>query len=164
LERPDVIKGSTRKIKTGCGNLYVTINANEKGELYEAFVRLGKTGGCAASQSEAMGRLLTMLLRLKAPLDEIVKQMRGIACHQPYGLGQSKVSSCADALGKALQLHHRKEGHKTHEMKADPGEPPVSTLPVGERDRPTQGACPDCGGPIRMEEGCKKCVCGWTEC
>src|SRR4030042_1762900 len=99
--RPEVVRGSTRRIRTGCGNLYATINLDEEGNPYEMFTRVGKAGGCAASQLEAMGRLITLLLRGKTPLDILIKQLRGISCHQPFGHGESKVASCADAVGKA---------------------------------------------------------------
>ena len=107
--RPEIVRGSTRRIKTGCGNLYVILNVDEGGNLYEAFTRIGKAGGCAASQSEAMGRLITLLLRAKTPIDELIKQLRGISCHQPFGHGDNKVASCADAMAKALSLHVKLE-------------------------------------------------------
>jgi hypothetical protein len=56
--RPETLTGFTKKIKTGCGNLYVTINEDEQGAIFELFARLGKVGGCTASQSEAIGRLV----------------------------------------------------------------------------------------------------------
>lgn len=176
--RPEVVKGSTRRIKTGCGNLYVTINIDEEGSPYEVFARIGKVGGCAATQSEAMGRLLTLLLRAKTPIDMLVKQLRGISCHQPFGHGESKVSSCADAVGKALYLYSRKEAKITEqpseerkEVKSDAVEPPVEKISaIAENLRKSegtlaQGACPDCGSSVQNQEGCKVCSsCGWSEC
>ena len=175
--RPEVVRGSTRRIKTGCGNLYVTINIDEEGSPYEVFARIGKVGGCAATQSEAMGRLLTLLLRAKTPIDMLVKQLRGISCHQPFGHGESKVSSCADAVGKALYLYSRKEAKITEQpseegrgVKSDEIAEPVDKIKViaenvrkGE-EALAQGACPECGSSVQFEEGCKKCLCGWTEC
>ena len=176
--RPEVVKGSTRRIKTGCGNLYVTINIDEEGSPYEVFARIGKVGGCAATQSEAMGRLLTLLLRAKTPIDMLVKQLRGISCHQPFGHGESKVSSCADAVGKALYLYSRKEAKITEQLseegrgvKSDAVEPPVEKISaIAENLRKSegplaQGACPDCGSSVQNQEGCKVCSsCGWSEC
>ena len=176
--RPEVVRGSTRRIKTGCGNLYVTINIDEEGSPYEVFARIGKVGGCAATQSEAMGRLLTLLLRAKTPIDMLVKQLRGISCHQPFGHGESKVSSCADAVGKALYLYSRKEAKITEqpseerkEVKSDAVEPPVEKISaIAENLRKNeitlaQGACPDCGSSVQNQEGCKVCSsCGWSEC
>jgi len=176
--RPEVVKGSTRRIKTGCGNLYATINLDEEGNPYEMFTRVGKAGGCAASQLEAMGRLITLLLRVKTPIEILVKQLQGISCHQPSFQGGAKILSCSDAVAKALSLHARKEVKITEqsfeerkEVEADA----VVTPPVGQisaiaenlrKSEKTlaQGACPECGSPVFFEEGCKKCLCGWSEC
>src|SRR4030042_191736 len=70
-KRPEVINGSTRLMKTGCGNLYVTINEDEEGHLFELFTSMGKAGGCAASQSEAIGRLVSLAFRSNIEPDEI---------------------------------------------------------------------------------------------
>jgi len=176
--RPEICKGSTRRIRTGCGNLYVTINVEEEGNPYEVFTRVGKAGGCAASQSEAMGRLITLLFRAKIPIEVLVKQLQGISCHQPFGHGGGKVLSCSDAVGKALSLHARKEAKITEqpseerkEVKSDAVEPPVEKISaIAENLRKSegtlaQGACPDCGSSVQNQEGCKVCSsCGWSEC
>jgi ribonucleoside-diphosphate reductase alpha chain len=81
-KRPEVIKGTTRLTKTGCGNLYVTINEDENGYPFELFTSMGKAGGCAASQSEAIGRLVSLAFRSNIIPEEIVKQLKGISCHE----------------------------------------------------------------------------------
>lgn len=106
--REEILKGHTRRIKTGCGNLYITINEVD-GEPKEVFIRLGKAGGCAASQSEALGRLVTVALKSGVPLEKLVKQLRGIGCHQPIGIGDAKVMSCADAVGICLARGLKKQ-------------------------------------------------------
>jgi ribonucleoside-diphosphate reductase alpha chain len=155
----------------------VTINVEEEGNPYEVFTRVGKAGGCAASQSEAMGRLITLLFRAKIPIEVLVKQLQGISCHQPFGHGGGKVLSCSDAVGKALSLHARKEAKITEQLseegrgvKSDEIAEPVDKIKViaenvrkGE-EALAQGACPECGSSVQFEEGCKKCLCGWTEC
>ncbi len=176
--RPEICKGSTRRIRTGCGNLYVTVNVDDEGNPYEVFTRVGKAGGCAASQSEAMGRLITLLFRAKVPIEILVKQLQGISCHQPFGHGGGKVLSCADAVGKALQLHSRKEvkvteqpSEERREVGSDEITEPVDkvsgiaeNIKRGEKML-AQGACPECGSPVQFQEGCKTCSsCGWTEC
>lgn len=105
MARPEVLKGKTRRIKTGCGNLYITVNFHDgEKEPNEVFIRLGKAGGCAASQSEAVGRLITLALRAKVEVAEIIKQLKGIGCQEPMFIGQGeKTLSCPDAVAKALE-------------------------------------------------------------
>ena len=103
--RGEVAFGVTKKMKTGCGNLYVTINEDEEGNPFEIFTQIGKAGGCVSSQCEAMGRMTSLALRSGVEAQEIVNQMRGISCHLPVGLGASKVSSCSDAMAQAMDWY-----------------------------------------------------------
>jgi ribonucleoside-diphosphate reductase alpha chain len=149
-KRPDVIKGSTRFMKTGCGNLYVTINQDEEGHLFELFTSMGKAGGCAASQSEAIGRLVSLAFRSNIAPEEVIKQLKGISCHEPTWHSSGKILSCSDAIAKALEHYH---------MKGDSGN--------GDRYKVVMlmGACPECGGAIQREGGCLVCHnCGFTKC
>jgi len=176
-KRPAVTYGATRKIKTGCGNLYVTINQDEKGELFEVFNQMGKAGGCADSQAEAIGRLISLALRSGIPPKEIILELRGISCHRPFGLGPNRVLSCADALGKAIEQHVQELGIR---MPPPPQQSELSNYTkseteqgsgIGQEQEPQEevrltGACPMCGGPLMRLEGCIKCAanCGYSEC
>src|SRR3989338_6300616 len=102
LPRPDITHGTTHRVGTGCGNLYVTINVCDEGKPFEIFTRMGKAGGCAASQSEAIGRLVSLSLRSGIEPDEIVKQLMGISCHMPAWENGNRVLSCSDAISKAI--------------------------------------------------------------
>ena len=99
--RPDVLQGKTRKLKTGCGNLYVTVN-ELNGKPVEVFCKLGKAGGCSSSQVETMGRLISLALRAGVEMGVIVRQLQGISCHQTTGFGNSKITSCSDGVAKVL--------------------------------------------------------------
>ena len=101
-ERPAILIGKTTEITTGCGKMYVTINQDQEGNVFEVFTSIGKAGGCAQSQSEAIGRLISLNLRSGVEPEFIIKQLKGISCHMPYGFGSQRVLSCADAFGKAL--------------------------------------------------------------
>lgn len=145
-ERPRALTGSTYQMETGCGPLYVTINQDERG-LFELFTTMGKAGGCAASQCEAIGRLVSLAWRSGVQARQAVKQMIGITCHKPAGFGENRVTSCADAVAKAIEMH----------MVDDEGSP-VTFVSNG-------GACPECGGPVEHEGGCCVChSCGYSEC
>ena len=104
--RPVALQGTTYKAKTGCGTLFVTINQDDDLGL-EVFTRIGKSGGCASSQCEALGRLSSLVYRLGGNTEDIIKQLSGIICHQPFqGTADFKpTSSCADALAKTLQAY-----------------------------------------------------------
>jgi len=102
--RQQKLPGCTYQTKTGCGTLYITINEDE-GCPFEVFITMGKAGGCAASQLESIGRLVSLGLRYGAPPAQFVKQLQGISCHSPIVAEGNKVLSCADAIAKAIKLH-----------------------------------------------------------
>jgi len=150
-KRPEVINGSTRLMMTGCGNLYVTINEDEEGHLFELFTSMGKAGGCAASQSEAIGRLVSLAFRSNIEPDEVIKQLKGISCHSHVWVEGGKITSCSDAIAKSLEKYL---------MKGNGGN--------GEKNYKAVmfiGRCPECGGAVEHESGCAVCHnCGFTKC
>ncbi len=157
-KRPDLIKGSTRLMKTGCGNLYVTINEDSTGRPFEVFTNIGKAGGCASSQAEAIGRLLSLALRSGVESEEIVKQLKGISCHQPSWYEGGRILSCSDAIAKALEKYH----YHGRTGKGNGGAKKESTE---FRYFGHIGACPECGGAVEHEGGCAVCHnCGFTRC
>ena len=161
--RPVETTGTTLKAGTGCGNLYITINRDGEG-MFELFATMGKSGGCAASQIEAIGRLTSLALRAGMEADSIVKQLKGIRCPSPL-LGRGGMTySCADAIGKALEREMRKdEGQAPGEAPAETTLDAFSTHTNGHGN--VVGACPDCGGPLRHEAGCMVCkFCGYSKC
>ncbi|HYA31967.1 MAG TPA: TSCPD domain-containing protein, partial [Thermodesulfovibrionales bacterium] len=148
--RPEVLTGTVRLIRTGCGNVYVTITEDEEGHLFELFTSMGKAGGCASSQAEAIGRLISLALRSNIDPHEIVKQLKGVRCNQPVWHAGGPVLSCSDAIAKALEKYH---------SKGDGGN--------GKHDKEVIfiGACPECGGAVEHEGGCAVCHnCGFTKC
>jgi ribonucleoside-diphosphate reductase alpha chain len=149
--RPLVTTGSTVRMTTGCGYLYVTINEDERG-LFEIFARMGKTGGCAASQTEAIGRLISLSLRSGIDSAAVVKQLRGIRCPVPAPLAKERCLSCPDAIGQALEIHLKSKGEKV-------------VFDVKPSDRGLRPECPECGAPIEFAEGCAVCpACGYSKC
>jgi ribonucleoside-diphosphate reductase alpha chain len=176
--RQDVIHGSTRKVRTGCGNLYVTVNEDEEGNLFEIFNQIGKAGGCAASQSEAIGRLVSLAFRSGIEPEDIIRQLKGISCHTPVWYREGKILSCSDAVAKAIEWHlqEKRKIPKAHSLKEgstsedNPGHATRPFHPIrkaGQKESVhtfLRGACPECGGPLLFEEGCVKCFCGYSDC
>jgi ribonucleoside-diphosphate reductase alpha chain len=149
--RPEFVSGTTRRMKTGCGDLFVTINRDEKGPV-EVFSRLGKAGGCASSQGEALCRMISLALSNHVPPEAIVRELRGISCNRPGWQGGLRINSCADAIALALESG---EAPKEDDGR-EPDEPPPGNA----------GACPNCGAGLKHESGCVSCEldCGYTEC
>ncbi|MBI3592551.1 MAG: TSCPD domain-containing protein, partial [Nitrospirae bacterium] len=157
-KRPAVIRGATALIRTGCGKLYVTINEDENGKPFEVFTNIGKAGGCASSQAEAIGRLISLSLRSNIEPEEIVRQLKGISCHQPSWTEGGKVLSCSDAIAKAIERYH----HSSHGVDKGNGNGNGKSK---HNEVMMIGACPECGGAVEHEGGCAICHnCGFTKC
>ena len=167
--RPDLMEGATRRMETSCGSLYVTVNWDESGRPFEVFTSMGKAGGCASSQSEAIGRLVSLALRSGIDPQQVVRQLRGISCHLPRGLGKNKISSCADAVAQALQHFIAANEHLSAQwLEASAGkgaDRPDVPLTEGLGNLFLRGACPECQGPLEMAGGCAVCRnCGYSDC
>jgi len=154
--RPPETRGSTLKVKTGCGNLYITINEDEHG-LCEVFTSMGKTGGCTASQSEAISRLISLALRAGVEPSIVTDQLKGIRCPMPSWENGGQVLSCADAIAKAIERYLRgREARDAGEGRA------AATVEALNGLCPQ---CPECGGMVERTEGCIVCrACGYTKC
>jgi ribonucleoside-diphosphate reductase alpha chain len=154
--RPDIVEGATQRMGTGCGNLYVTINENGSGP-FELFAQIGKAGGCAASQTEAIGRLISLSLRAGVAPHAIAKQLKGVRCPSPAWNHGDKVFSCADAIGQALRRYLETRSERDTE-----------TLDLFTEDAPVNrlaGMCMECGSELEFEGGCSVCrACGYSRC
>lgn len=162
--RGDVAFGITRKVMTGCGNLYVTINEDEDGKPMEIFTQVGKAGGCISSQCEAIGRMTSLSLRSGIELREITTQMRGIRCHLPVGFGPNQVSSCSDGVAQAMEWYigYKQSVGQPISMQHNENE---LAFTLASNTEATRGACPDCGGTVEHADGCVVCrSCGYSEC
>ncbi len=164
-KRPEVLQGITRLMKTGCGNLYITINKDEKNKPFEVFTNIGKAGGCAASQAEAIGRLISLALRSGIEPQEIVKQLKGISCHSPVWSSNGKITSCSDAIAKAIESEIREAKVQLIEKQENKTTHPEESYQKSNLEAVHYGACPECGGSLSYEEGCAIChSCGFTKC
>jgi ribonucleoside-diphosphate reductase alpha chain len=178
--RPDVLRGTTRRVETPLGTLYVTITEDDKGQPFEVFMTLGKAGGALMADVESLGRLISLALRSGIPIKEIYRQLRGISSDRVIGLGPNKILSVPDAVGIAIERWMQEKQGIQQELLPQAGQPevaPVVSQPVsqaggrgeqmifGGMQQMLSGACPDCGSQLEFAEGCMKChVCGFSEC
>ncbi len=170
--RPPVTTGTTEKLITGCGNLYVTVNRDESG-LCEVFCQMGRSGGCTSSQSEAISRLISLALRSGVKLEEIVLQLKGIRCPSSIWYNGSLILSCSDAIATALSRYLDENAATVSNTPEIPvltkdadSEDLSDALFAGRRLKGEMaGVCPDCGGVLEYAEGCMVCrICGYSKC
>ncbi len=162
--RPDVMLGTTTRRQTSCGDLYLTVNQDkESGKPFEAFATMGKAGGCEGSFNEAIGRLISLCMRAGVTPRDIVKQLIGIRCNKPFGIGPDKVLSCSDAISKifnqSLETQVSEDRYATTSRTTAVIEEPITET------KKMVFPCPDCGCELTFGEGCEKCNhCGYSRC
>jgi ribonucleoside-diphosphate reductase alpha chain len=155
--RPHSLTGATYRRETPIGTAFITVNDNGGGEPFEVFVQVGKAGSDTMAVAEALGRLVSLVLRLPSPLsprqrlEAAISQLSFIGGGQPTGFGAAKVLSLPDALARTLAEHI---GTPRATPETVPGPRRVGDL------------CRECGqATLVYEEGCKKCLsCGFNEC
>jgi ribonucleoside-diphosphate reductase alpha chain len=184
--RPKRLPGYTYSINTPLGKAFITININGNRQPFEVFVNTAKAGSDTAAVSEAIGRLLSYILRLASPitprerLAEAVRQLAGIGGGRSLGFGPNRVRSLPDGVAQALAEY----------LEEDPGvdeEPAIKpasgngfhqqeektarlafTEPLGHGQTMMKigDLCPECGqAAVVNEEGCRKCyACAYSEC
>jgi ribonucleoside-diphosphate reductase alpha chain len=160
-DRPRTTWGFNEKVATGCGNLYVAVFLDERGELFEVFGTLGKAGGCASAQLEAINRLISLALRSGVDAESIVKQLKGIRCPSIAWDKGHAILSCADAIAGVLERYLSSGKGETKPKTEIKGNP----VAVGGQIRNLAGQCPDCACLLIYQEGCLLCpACGYTKC
>jgi ribonucleoside-diphosphate reductase alpha chain len=158
--RPRVLSGNTHRIETPIGTAYVTVNLDDAGEPLEAFVNVGSSGSDVMAVAEALGRLISLVLRTPSPLTQrerlaqIIDQLDGIGGSRSVGFGANRILSLPDALARVL------DGY------TDQVEQKLSHTGMLPDISVTGDICPTCGWAAFVhEEGCKKChFCGHSEC
>ena len=162
--RPDMTAGITERVKIGCGNLYITVNYDDKG-ICEIFTNTGKAGGCP-SQSEATARLASIALRSGIDVRSIIDQLKGIRCPSTIRQSGMKCTSCPDAIAKAIERVYQQQVRLGHwaepELSAAEGSAAsqVETVVPGR-----MRFCPECGAKLEHEGGCVICRnCGYSKC
>jgi len=159
--RPPALEGRTYSLSTPLGTAYITINRNGDGEPFEVFLNVGKAGSDTAAVAEAIGRLISLILRIPSPLSatrrmqQVVRQLKGIGGGRPLGFGQDRVRSLPDGVAQVLAEYlglaePAAEGRTAEQL---------TLFPAGD-------LCPECGhAALVNEEGCRRCyTCGYSEC
>ena len=172
-QRPQSIRGVTERVRTGHGNMYVTINFDEQDKPFEVFGNLGKAGGCDSAQLEAISRLVSLALRSGIDPDAVLEQLRGITCCPAWDEG-TLVRSGPDAVALALERHTGGENAGRTRHVADAVQMKFTPEVVGIMNGNGNGnghghqtgrRCPDCNTAVIFQEGCLMCLsCGWNKC
>jgi len=164
--RPNVTMGYTEKVKIGCGNLYITVNYDEHG-ICEVFTNTGRAGGCP-SQSEATARLVSVALRSGINSDELITQLKGIRCPSCLRQPGVPVTSCPDAIAKAIEKVMRvsKQGDiPPCPAPMERSEPVLPRPGISPSEAKLARYCPECGSLLEHEGGCVTCrECGYSKC
>ena len=169
--RPEILRGTTYKLKTAYGNLYITINEDEQGP-FEVFSQMGKAGGFFAANLEAICRMISLSLRSGVHIDSVIRQIKGIRDPQPIWYKGEMILSLPDAIAQILEKHMKSSQSKLDLQwgvsDAKLAQPVKLTLEKGTESMLDNGfapACPDCGGVLTFQEGCAKCgACGFSRC
>jgi ribonucleoside-diphosphate reductase alpha chain len=176
--RPQKLAGVTYRIATPVGTAFITLNENGEGQPFEVFLNVGKAGSDIAAVAEAIGRLISLLLRLPSPvppaerLRQVVDQLQGIGGGRALGFGPERVRSLPDGIARVLAEYLAERGL---ELPAAPAPAVQPALPLSEphpgREEPRAmgpvgDICPQCGEATLLEqEGCRTCYnCGYSEC
>ena len=146
-KRPDTLEGFTTRVKTGLGQLYVTVTEYD-GKPFEVFATIGKSGRSTTAKTEAIGRLVSLAFRSGVTVDKVVEQLKGIGGEHPVFQNGGLVLSIPDAIARVLEKRYLKDGRKTKQVGSLRGE-----------------VCPECNQTVSFEEGCMTChFCGFTKC
>jgi ribonucleoside-diphosphate reductase alpha chain len=177
--RPRLLPGSTFRVETPLGKAFITVNENGGKQPFEIFINTAKAGSETAAVSEAIGRLISYILRLASPiaprerLSEVVRQLSGIGGGRSLGFGPNRVRSLPDGVGQVLDEYLN--GRKTHQVsESDAQSDPQPDNDTGNFPKDELAVtvtkmgdlCPECGEATMVnEEGCRKCyTCGYSEC
>lgn len=152
---PDAVKAIRYRAKTGCGSIYVLVSYDDQFNPVETFIEMGKSGGCAFTWSNALGRVISVALRAGIQTEEIIKQLKNVRCYNPLSRVVNKkeeVASCVDAIANVLRDHMGKKVNGN------------AVIPI--KDRETRKECPKCQSTdVTFAEGCMTCnCCGYAKC
>lgn len=183
VSRPIILRGRTYRIQTPVGEGFITINRDEKDQPFEVFINIGKGGTHTLADAEAMGRLVSLTLRVarsasaidpKSAARKIASQLRDIGGASHVGFGKDRVMSLADAIAKVLAEDLAITDNSQSELiplnltetSQTTGQDDIIGLGLGTTVFKNADLCPECGNSSFVrEDGCQKCYsCGYSKC
>ncbi|HOV06163.1 MAG TPA: adenosylcobalamin-dependent ribonucleoside-diphosphate reductase, partial [Anaerolineaceae bacterium] len=186
--RPRALIGRTFSIETPLGKAFITINENDASQPFEVFINTAKAGSDTAAVSEAIGRLISYVLRLASPVEpsqrltDVTRQLAGIGGGRSLGFGPNRVRSLPDGVAQVLEEYLDERAIRLGKTESTPNAvqeyliddlnkitPPVEGKPALDSSAQLNrigDLCPECGvAAVINEEGCRKCYsCGYSEC
>jgi ribonucleoside-diphosphate reductase alpha chain len=191
--RPNTLHGHTTKIDTGYGKVYITLNEDETGNLFEVWCRIGQSGGLTNSWTEALGKTVSIAIRSGVQVDEIINALKGTRSPKASWDKGDRIDSIPDAIGTVLERYVNGElenqnkgqtqiteieGKKVEEENNDTANKESNDINNKQNGSDEKGVdekllergespeCPSCNSmSLYFSEGCKTCEeCGWSEC
>ncbi|MFA5177476.1 MAG: ribonucleotide reductase N-terminal alpha domain-containing protein [Candidatus Omnitrophota bacterium] len=166
--RPIILHGLTSKYDTLFGSIFTTVNFDDTGNPFELFITIGKSGTEVQAESEAIGRLISLILRMdssttpSARVETIIQQLSNIGGSRDFRdvANRRTIRSIPDAV--AIQLRDIMTSHSTCAS---------TTCATSKHDDDTQGdrdICPVCKGLTLVKiERCVRCIdegCSYSAC
>ncbi len=163
--RPNRLQGATYRKETPLGKAYITVNSDERNEPFEVFLNVGKAGSEVSAVSEAIGRLISLVLRMPGSLPPnerlrwVTEEIADIGGGRPMGFGAKRVRSLPDGIAQVLAEYLSDLPPGREELQAEQLALPIVHRAIGDM-------CPECGEATLLNiEGCRKCqTCGYSEC
>ena len=163
-QRPASVRGVTDRVRTGHGNMFVTVNFDEDGSPFEVFTTHGKAGGCDAAHLDGISRLISMALRSGIDPNQVVEHLQGITCC-PVWDGGTLVRSAEDAVALVLKNHLAEGEAGPIDASGRTAQLAMFTKNGNGNAGPGASKCPKCPGSLIHQEGCVTCLeCGYTKC
>ncbi len=188
-ERPAMLNGITRRVRTGRGNLFVTVNMSNDNRPFEVFATHGKAGGNDAAMAEAVSRMASLSLRSGIDPVDVSEQLRGITDVPAWDEGEM-IRSVPDAIASVLdRINNEAAAMPTQEQLGEAessqsgmfnrpspveiGLPTAQAVPMMGQEQKvavpvgamTGELCPECSSTVAHVEGCLKCFsCGYSKC
>lgn len=167
-ERKDPVIGYTYKISIHNLKIYITINYNEDEYTpIECFVSAGKPGDDINAIAQSISRLISLGLKFRVPIDEIIQQLDSLAGEDVVWMSGDKILSIPDAVAKVLKwsMEKRKIDYNNTIRDNEPKSINKDIKYKSTQKSMFKNICPNCCDELVFQEGCRKCLsCQYNKC